>query len=275
MKKHSDNIFSENVVYSLDTKKQTEYDNLLWESVLLLQISGQMIFETSSEKITAQPGEVYLVRKHQFIKTTKTPTNNEEYKAVLFILKEDVLRKYALEKNLNIREKYRDRANLRLPESPYIQSFFNSLKPYLQDPKSIQDQLSILKVKEAVELLLSLNFDLTDFLFDFSQPHKADLEVFMSQNFKFNVPIEKFALLTGRSLASFKRDFKKTFNLPPRQWLQRTRLAAAHFEIEKNRKKPSTIYLELGFESLSHFHYAFKKQFGYTPRDIFNKHKTQ
>ena len=275
MKKHPDNIFSENIVYSLDTKKQTEYDNLLWESVLLLQVSGQMIFETSSEKITAHPGEIYLVRKHQFIKTTKTPINNEEYKAVLFILKEDVLRKYALERNLNVREKYKDKANLRLGESPYIKCFFNSLKPYLQHPKNIQDPLNILKVKEAVELLMRLNFDLTGFLFDFSEPHKADLDSFMRQNFKFNVSIEKFALLTGRSLASFKRDFKKTFNLPPRQWLQHRRLAAAHFEIEKNRKKPSAIYLELGFESLSHFHFAFKKQFGYTPKDIINQHKTK
>jgi AraC-like DNA-binding protein len=188
-------------------------------------------------------------------------------------LKEDVLRKYALERSLNTREKYQDKANLRLPDSPYIKSFFNSLKPYLEDPKNIKDPLSILKVKEAVELLMRLNFDLTDFLFDFSEPHKVDLEAFMVQNFKFNVPIEKFAKLTGRSLASFKRDFNKTFNSPPRQWLQLTRLTEAHFQIEKNKKKPSSIYLELGFESLSHFHYAFKKQFGYTPKDISNPQK--
>lgn len=71
MKKHTENLFSDAVVYSLETEKETEYDNLLVESVLLLQLSGEMTFETSGDRITAKPGEVYLVRKHQFVKTTK------------------------------------------------------------------------------------------------------------------------------------------------------------------------------------------------------------
>ena len=77
MRKQTENLFSDAIVYSLDTEKVTEYDNLLVESVLLLQLSGEMTFETSSDKITARSGEIYLVRKHQFMKTTKTPKNND------------------------------------------------------------------------------------------------------------------------------------------------------------------------------------------------------
>lgn len=36
-------------------------------------------------------------------------------------------------------------------------------------------------------------------------------------------------------------------------------------------KKPSDVYLQLGFENLSHFSYAFKKQFGCTPTELRNK----
>ena len=75
---------------------------------------------------------------------------------------------------------------------------------------------------------------LKNFLFDFSEPHKIDLEKFMQTNFKFNVPIENFAKLTGRSLAGFKRDFQKTFDILPRQWLQNKRLSEAHYQ---NREK--------------------------------------
>lgn len=56
-----------------------------------------------------------------------------------------------------------------------------------------------------------------------------------------NVPVEKFARLTGRSLAGFKRDFFKTFGMPPRQWLQERRLMEARHLIEKKNKKPSSI----------------------------------
>lgn len=268
MKKQTKNLFSDSIVYSLDTEKETEYDNLLVESVLLLQLSGEMTFETSTDSITASPGEVYLVRKHQFVKTTKTPKNNEYYKALLFILKEDILGQYALEKQLETTAKYHGKSNILLPESAYLKGFFNSLIPYTLNPKPIDHPLSELKVKEAIELLLLAKPDLKNFLFDFSEPHKIDLEKFMHTNFKFNVPIENFAKLTGRSLAGFKRDFDKIFDLPPRQWLQNKRLTEAHYQIEKTNKKPSTIYLELGFESLSHFSYAFKEQFGYAPTEI-------
>jgi AraC-like DNA-binding protein len=90
----------------------------------------------------------------------------------------------------------------------------------------------------------------------------------MLNNFHFNVPIQKFGQLTGRSLAGFKRDFKKTFGLPPRQWLQNKRLNAAKYLIEIKHQKPSSIYLDLGFKSLSHFSYAFKKKFGKSPNEL-------
>jgi len=268
MKKYTEHLFSESIVYSLAAAKLTEYDNLLTESVLLLQLSGEMTFETSEDSIIAKPGEVYLVRKHQFVKTTKTPKDNKQYNALMFILKEDILRAYALEKQLDNLAKYHGKKNILLAQNTYLKGFFDSLLPHVQYPKTLEHPLSILKVKEAIELLLLGKPELKNFLFDFSEPNKIDLEKFMLANFRFNVPIAKFAKMTGRSLAGFKRDFLKTFDLSPRQWLQHKRLTAAHHELEKKNKTPSSIYLELGFESLSHFSSAFKKQFGYSPTKI-------
>ncbi|MNL11610.1 Virulence regulon transcriptional activator VirF [compost metagenome] len=93
----------------------------------------------------------------------------------------------------------------------------------------------------------------------------------MLQNYKFNVSLERFAYLTGRSLSSFKRDFVKIFNATPSQWLIKKRLEEAYFLIEKKDKKPSDIYLDLGFENLSHFSFAFKKLFGYAPKELINR----
>ncbi|HEV2481618.1 MAG TPA: AraC family transcriptional regulator, partial [Puia sp.] len=72
---------------------------------------------------------------------------------------------------------------------------------------------------------------------------------------------------TGRSLAGFKRDFQKTFGMSPRQWLLEKRLTEARHLIERKNKRPSGIYLDLGFESLSHFSHAFKKKFGKAPTE--------
>ena len=130
------------------------------------------------------------------------------------------------------------------------------------------DEMGILKVKEGIKLLLLALPSLRNFLFDYAEPYKIDLEKFMLNNFQFNVPIEKFAQLTGRSLAGFKRDFQKAFDLPPRQWLLSKRLDAAKFLIENKHQRPSVIYLELGFESLSHFSHSFKKKYGLIPSHL-------
>jgi AraC-like DNA-binding protein len=90
----------------------------------------------------------------------------------------------------------------------------------------------------------------------------------MEKNFHFNVQLKRFAYLTGRSLATFKRDFEKLFKTTPNRWLQQRRLQEAYYLIKEKGKAPSDIYLELGFQDLSHFSFAFKKSYGVAPSRI-------
>jgi len=117
-------------------------------------------------------------------------------------------------------------------------------------------------------ILLKANGELKIVLFDFSEPGKIDLEAFMNKNFHFIVELKRFAYLTGRSLATFKRDFEKTFHLSPSRWLQQRRLQEAHYLIKERDATPSDVYLNVGFEDLSHFSFAFKKQYGIAPSKI-------
>jgi AraC-like DNA-binding protein len=269
MMNHSADIIPGCIVYAQHAEKEREKDGFFAESVLAYQISGQLTLETSSQKVTTKPGEVLLMRKHQLVKMTKTPLNGDDYKIIFILLSETVLRKYALENQLDVKGPYKGKPNIFIPKNEFIHGFFQSLIPYKDKPKTgTTNKLGVLKVKEAAELLLYVMPGLNAFLFDFSEPHKMDLEKFMLSNFHFNVPVEKFAQLTGRSLAGFKRDFQKTFGAPPRQWLQDKRLTEARYQIEKNNKKPSAIYLDLGFESLSHFSTAFKQKFGVAPTEL-------
>jgi len=73
-----------------------------------------------------------------------------------------------------------------------------------------------LKFEETLAILRTLDSEIDDLLFDFSQPGKLDLADFMENHFKFNLPMNKFGQLTGRSLNTFKRDFHKAFSPPPR-----------------------------------------------------------
>lgn len=239
----------------------------LWNNhTLILQVSGQLTLETSVQNISMTGGEMLLIGKNQLGTLVKTPQPGANYETIVISLQEDLLRRIFLEEKLEADRKYIGPPNVLIPVNEFLQGYFQSIIPYARSSgASMTDEMGILKVKEGVKLLLLALPQLRNFLFDFSEPHKIDLERFMLSNFHFNIPVEKFAQLTGRSLAGFKRDFQKTFDLPPRHWLQDKRLSAAKYLIETKHQKPSAIYLDLGFESLSHFSHSFKKKFGMAP----------
>ncbi|WP_223818004.1 helix-turn-helix domain-containing protein [Mucilaginibacter rubeus] len=240
----------------------------LEHTTLVLQVSGRFTMETASEKISMEKGQMLLIHRNQLGELTKTPLDGEEYQTIVICLKEDLLRKIALDEQIEIGNKYDGPPNILIPKNDFLHAFFQSVIPYVHHPnEQITNAMGILKVKEAVYLLINMMPELKNFLFDFSEPYKMDLEKFMHSNFHFNIPVEKFARLTGRSLAGFKRDFQKIFGMAPRHWLQEKRLTEARRLIEKRNKKPSAIYLDLGFESLAHFSYSFKKKFGKAPTE--------
>jgi AraC-like DNA-binding protein len=254
--------------YSYFSTTRKEKVGFFEHSTFVLQVSGQFTFETAGHKISMRKGEMLLIRKNQLGEITKTAPDGEDYETIVIILKEDMLRKIALEEQIEIGGKYTGQPNLLIPGNDFLHGYFQSVIPYVRSSEEkIAASLGMLKVREGVQLLLHTMPGLKEFLFDFSEPHKIDLEKFMLSNFHFNVPVERFAQLTGRSLAGFKRDFQKTFGGSPRQWLQEKRLTEARHLIEKKNRKSSDIYLDLGFESLSHFSHSFKKKFGKAPTE--------
>lgn len=259
-------IIPEVLFYSYLSAMRKEKVAFLEHNILVLQVSGRFTMETADQKFSMEQGQMLLIRRNQLGELTKTPLNGENYQTIVICLKEDLLRQIALEEQIEIRKKYTGPTNILIPGNDFLHAFFQSVLPYVRHSEAkVTNAIGMLKVKEVVQLLLHTMPEVREFLFDFSEPYKMDLERFMLSNFHYNIPVEKFARLTGRSLAGFKRDFQKTFDMAPRQWLQDKRLMEAYHLIEKKKMKPSAIYLDLGFESLSHFSNSFKKKFGRAP----------
>lgn len=59
--------------------------------------------------------------------------------------------------------------------------------------------------------------------------------------------IREFALYTGRSLATFKRDFAKFSNLSPEKWLVVRRLEAAYKLLKEGKESVSEVCWSVGF----------------------------
>ncbi len=238
------------------------------EHVFSYQIAGAIIINDGVKTYTVNEGDFRLSKRNHLIKFEKRPPADGEYKALSIYLDQETLRNFSME--YGIKAEKHDSGGPFIPLKPnaLYRSFMDSLVPYQQSGHAISDDLQRLKLREAIMILLQANPELKNILFDFSEPGKIDLEGFMNKNYHFNVELKRFAYLTGRSLATFKRDFDKIFHITPSRWLLQRRLQEAHYLIKERGQAPSDVYLELGFEDLSHFSFAFKKTYGISPSRI-------
>jgi AraC-like DNA-binding protein len=216
---------------------------------------------------TLSAGEYCLVRKNHLARYNKERVNGE-FEKVVIILDEAFLKKVQDKHFPDSLASKPESAFIRLKHDERIPDLINSLMPYYDRFGKIDQQVADIKRKELLDILLTICPDFVNVFFDFGKPEKIDLEAFMNRNYKFNASIERFAYMTGRSRSAFKRDFKQLFNDTPNRWLTRKRLKEAYFLITKKQQKPSAIYLDLGFENLSHFSFAFKKAFGQTATQL-------
>jgi AraC-like DNA-binding protein len=233
-----------------------------------LQLAGTTTVHDGQRSYTFSPGEFRLSRRNQLARFIKEPPAGGEFRAVGVRLNQETLRDMSREFGYTASGSFEGPPMLHLDGHELYRSFMDSLQPYVNMDGDEYEPLLELKVREAVLILLRTRPELKDVLFDFSEPGKLNLEEFMQRHFHFNVSLERYAYLSGRSLATFKRDFEKTFHTTPSRWIQQKRLETAWFLIHEKRRKPSDVYLEVGFEDLSHFSFAFKKAFGSAPSRV-------
>lgn len=255
------------VVYSHLESRLIIGEQFIGEHGMCYIISGTLkVSETGKARIF-NAGSLLFFRKNFLAKFIKQPSENQDFRSVTVMFERNTLEDFSRQYNISYKQAYlTTEAVLLLPPDILLENFYNTLIPYFDT--SLPDNLISLKRQEALMLLMQVNPELKNVLFDFSQPGKIDLEAFMQQNFRFNVDLKRFAFLTGRSLATFKRDFEKIFHTSPNRWLQQRRLEEAHYLITEKNRRPSDVYHELGFETISHFSYAFKQFFGMNPSRI-------
>ncbi len=162
-----------------------------------------------------------------------------------------------------------DSGVIKLPKTVELTSLFASMTPYFDPEVKPKDDFMNLKLQEGLLALLHIDKRFAPTLFDFNEPWKIDIMEFMNENYMYEFTMEEMAHYTGRSLATFKRDFKKISDLTPEKWLIRKRLEVAYAKMKEGDKKVVDVYAEVGFKNPSHFSTAFKKQYGISPTAAF------
>ncbi|MEN4760433.1 AraC family transcriptional regulator [Chryseobacterium sp. C39-AII1] len=241
------------------------------EHVLVYLYSGEQIIEDRNKTIVLKAGECALVRRDHRLKMYKNGTGDDLYKGISLTFKRSILREFY--SNLNkadipAKVEISDQNVFKMEPDAAITSLFQSLTPYFDGNVKPTESITHLKLLEGIYALLNNNEAFYPVLFDFTEPWKVDILEFLNDNYMDDLSMDQIASFTGRSLATFKRDFKKVSNLTPQKWLYKKRLEMAYIKLKEENKKVHDVYMEVGFKNPSHFSTAFKKQYGISPTEI-------
>jgi len=248
----------------------TPVESFMEEHKLCHIFSGALQITYEGKRFLLHQGDTVFFRRNLLVRASLLPDENKQpFTCSKIILSEEFIRNFCITNKPVTGQHTKGKG----PSNQFYTAinnelaigFFQSLKPYLNPENKISQELSLHKTKELLMILDHLWPGIEQTLFDFNDPGKTDIGLYMKKNYAHNISLEKFAYLTGRSLTTFKRDFVRTFGIPPHKWIVQRRLNEALHLIQEKGAAPSNVYLEVGFESLAHFSTAFKKQFGYSP----------
>ena len=237
------------------------------EHFFLFLAKGKMDGYDGSKNIALKDGECCIVRRYRLARYNKQK-ENDTFEKVIIIFDQPFLKSFLQKYKTTLQYFRSTEAFIKLKKDEKIVNYLLTLNTYFTSSGKIDPIFCDLKREELLLIILQQQPELSGLFFDFSLPGKINLEEFMNRNFRFNVSLERFACMTGRSISAFKRDFKEIFKETPNRWLVQKRLEEAHFLLQKSGKTPSEIFMDLGFEDLSHFSFAFTKKFGKSPSEI-------
>lgn len=141
---------------------------------------------------------------------------------------------------------------------------------YLHNPESERLHLTEL----ILNILTYESSNVKDAVLQCLDLERAEFEKIIYNNLLTDKSVEELASECSRSLTSFKKEFKRIFNMPPHQWYLHQRLNYAKLLLNTTRESISQIGNICAFPNTSHFIKLFKRTFGYTPA-VYRSHHNE
>ncbi|MBN9386152.1 MAG: helix-turn-helix transcriptional regulator [Chitinophagaceae bacterium] len=249
---------------------------LLTEHTLIFVMDGIKLLHFSGETVKAEPNSVVLLKKGIYV-MAEYFEDGLTFEALMVFLPRKVLKAFfqGMEEKGPGASKDEsatpvtagDLPFLLFPANDLLTEFKEQYRGYFGRSFRGKEQLLSLKQQELLVLLAnsSQGQAVTRFLRSAMNAEPEDLASIVKEYMLQPVTLEEMASLSNRSLASFKRDFQRYYQCPPRQWINRQRLEHARLLLNNTDQPVSDVALACGFESVSHFIRIFKKEFGITP----------
>jgi len=216
----------------------------------------------------------YLGIGHHYIENV--PDNGQPFEQILFYYTPEELQRILLHLNMTYRlditnshscDKCRNHGDVVMPAWSAIRSFFANTGNYIHDELFRRDEAAEnIKMTELIYLIVSHeDCCIKNKLLNNVDASKESFEQTIYAHIFEDISIEELAGQCHRSLTSFKKEFRRIFEVPPHKWFIRQRLMRARLLLISTNKSISEVGVECAFPNTSHFIKLFKKEYGLTP----------
>lgn len=230
----------------------------------LIEGTKEVIFDNSALVID---NSKFLVMKSGNCLMTEKLSDVSNYRSVLLFFTNELVSRFIRKIELNKIESTVCKSVYAFDYDEFLKRFVYSLIDISKLSKNLQKK--ILEVKfEEIMLYLMEKYG-SEFLYSLTINSDNAAQKFMQvmENSHLNkLTLKELSFLCNMSVSTFKREFEKHYSESPIKWFQNKRLEFAHYLLQKEQKKPSEVYFEIGYENLSSFTQAYKLKYGVTPK---------
>jgi AraC-like DNA-binding protein len=240
----------------------------LKEPTLLFIVHGTLTFRYGREAYEVGKEQMVFFKKDILIHYSTRSTETDKVEYILVSLKNDIVKEFVklaelpmatTEEALSVSVNSIDRQLLK---------YIDSLQHYFTEPQRVEGSLIKIKLLELLFYLIRHESNVMEQILDIREHYRCNITATVEENILNSLSLHQLAVLAGRSLSSFRRDFLATYNMPPSQWIRERRLEKARELLERTTMTVTDICYTAGFENIAHFSRLFKSQFGYCPSSV-------
>ncbi len=232
-------------------------------------VRGQETFyDFDGEETRVNVGEMLMIPRHHHMVSDFTNTDGP-LEAWLFFFNDQVIEEFL--------KATPETDTLKAPCMPSLFAGTPCLTSYVASLQDIYIGLdapfALIKAK-LLELLLLLDLhddqkQLRRFLLNTDRRKgRRNIKQLMQSYANQSLTIADYACLSGRSLSSFQRDFKRSFGMTPGAWLRSAKLEKGRDLIENSTLSIAQIAQDSGYADASHFIKDFHRNYGETPKQM-------
>lgn len=242
------------------------------EACFLYLTKGAFHFRTPTNLMTFNEGDGILAKCGNYFMESVAINDKIEHQTISAVgaFFYPTMVKSFFQSDLSIEQFQSNFDAAKISIEPLMKSFIDSINFMLNNPKVADDNLIITKLKELLLLLSKTEQgnSINVFVNSLFVTHEYNLNEVIQQNLYANLSLPELAHLCGMSLATFKRKFTDYYKESPAKYILRRKLEKSVHLLVYKSKTISEIAYESGFETISNFDKAFRKQFSKSPTEF-------